>query len=135
MYSLQNFFGLQDPHTDLLGIHQQSAMNIIPGVNLAYSIILALEADTYVLVFDSNDSSKPPTKVDIKKGQMFIFAGDVIHGGMDSQQHDNMRAHVILKTREFSAGGNEQGWMKRIHPNLWVYKVGCNHTDYDADVL
>jgi hypothetical protein len=127
MYSLQNHFGLQDPHTDLLGIIKAFRV-LIPGVNLAYSCILALEDDTFVYVYDNDDASKEPIKIHIPKGYLFIFAGDVIHCGMNSPGHDNMRAHIILKTKEFSAGGNVQGWLK-ASGIYWVYKVGCDHVD------
>ncbi len=59
------------------------------------------------------------------------IAGDLIHAGMNSPDGDNIRIHIIMKTKEFQAGGNEQGWMKERKEDCseWVYEKDCDHTD------
>jgi hypothetical protein len=120
--------GFQRAHTDLLGILLWKDV-LIAGVNVACSAILAVEDNTFVYVYDSKDALKEREKVHIPKGCLFLFSGDLIHAGMNSPTGDNIRIHIILKTREFLAGGNEQGWLKTPKKNgKWEYLKGCTHT-------
>ncbi len=60
------------------------------------------------------------------------IAGDLIHAGMNSPNTDNIRIHIIMKTQEFQAGGNEQGWLIKIDGESgkkWMYDEECDHTE------
>lgn len=126
---MENDEEYQSAHTDLLGILDVKDGQIVPGVNLPLSCIWALEDDTFVYVYDKENPNAQPRKISIPKGNIFIFAGDVIHGGMESKGHDNLRAHILLKTKEFRSGGDVQGWLKIIKcgswdRDVWKYKTG-----------
>lgn len=123
-FMLSYFNGrIQQAHTDVLGILKGGA---IPGLSLTYSIIIALNDDTYLYVYDRN--SDVPRKVHIPKYGMCIFAADLIHSGMDLPDRvTNYRFHAIIKSKEYKRGGDSQGWLKwNVEESKWQYAELCD---------
>ncbi len=115
----------QEPHTDICGI-LNFQHKLVGGVNLSYSCIVALDHNTYVFLYP--DDGGPPEKYVIPMGHAFIFACDLIHGGQDLPDHiSNVRLHYLMKTIEFSNGGDVQGWLTYdLQQRKYVYKAnGC----------
>lgn len=123
---MMSFFNLrkQQAHTDVCGILHASPRPV-PGLSLAYSVIIASDDNTFLYVY-RNDSPEPE-KIHIPKNALLIFAADMIHAGMDlPNMLSNYRFHAILKSKEFSLGGDAQGWLRwDSEESKWKYEKHC----------
>ena len=71
----------------------------------------------------------------IPKGHLFIFACDLVHGGMelpDNQWH--IRIHGLLKSPEYRNGGKTQGWLQ-IYNGEFEYLPNCGAVQEDVNSL
>ncbi len=105
MVSIKNIVW-QNMHTDICGILNDQG-NLVGGVNLSYSFILSLSDECYIWQY-FKDGTK--LKHLIPKGHLFIFACDLVHGGMelpDDQWH--IRIHGLLKSPEYRTAFHFQG--------------------------
>lgn len=119
----------QDMHTDICGILDERA-NLVGGVNLSYSFILSLSDDCYIWEYFPN---RPRKKHMILKGHIFIFACDLVHGGMELPDHQfHIRIHGLLKSPEYRNGGRTQGWLDKKNGSFF-YKEGCGSVREDID--
>jgi hypothetical protein len=121
MLSVKNE-AIQEPHTDVCGILNYASI-LVGGVNLSYSYIISLSDECHVWQYFSDGT--PPQQIFIPLGHIFIFANDLVHGGMslpDKPWH--IRLHGISTTPEFRNGGENQGWVKEVR-SQWEYFDGC----------
>ena len=81
---------------------------MIPGVTMPLVCLLALEDDTFILMYRADGSFDT---VNIPKGHLLIMSGDCLHGGF-SHVTTNARLHWYLEAIDLqTSDNNETGWM------------------------
>ena len=99
----------QQPHTD----YSKENMENVADEKVPLGCLVALEDQTFLDVWPKAIRFKRipyfPVRLELKKGDVFVFRGDLVHAGSSYKDRDNVRVHIYLDEADRPRpDGNEQ---------------------------